>query len=66
MITEKHRELARQAMDKGFNDCKLTNYFGRETRELCDCDQGSTGGCKARVEAIAAALALASEQRGGA
>jgi len=65
MITEKHRELAREAMNKGFNDCKLTYYFGGTAREQCDCDHGATDGCKARVEAIAVALALSPAERGG-
>jgi hypothetical protein len=56
-VTEKDRDVARDAMVSGFNDCQQTNYFGRNARAKCDCDLGAIDGCKARVEAIAKALA---------
>ena len=45
-------QIAKDAMVEGWNGC--TNYFGK-----CDCDLGAIDGCKARVEAIAAAIAKA-------
>lgn len=56
---EKERQAARDAMVAGFNACKQTNHFGLNARQKCDCDLGAIDGCKARVEAIALAIAAA-------
>ena len=52
-------QIAKDAMVEGWNGCKQTNYFGINARARCDCDLGTIDGCKARVEAIAAAIAKA-------
>jgi hypothetical protein len=51
-------QAARDAMVAGWNACKYTNSIGK-LGKLCDCDLGAVDGCKARVEAIAAAIAKA-------
>lgn len=57
--TEQDREKARDAIAAGFRECKQTNYFGHNARQRCDCDLGAVDGCKARIEAIAQAIAAA-------
>lgn len=57
--TDQDREIAKDAMVAGWNECKQTNYFGMGARQKCDCDLGAIDGCKARVEAIARAIAAA-------
>ena len=54
IVTEEDRHKARNAMDVGYNACH--RGWGRG-RAACDCDLGATDGCKARVEAIAEAIA---------
>jgi hypothetical protein len=60
--TEADRQVAKDAMVAGWNACQQTNYFGRNARQKCDCDLGAIDGCKARVEAIANALAAIRER----
>lgn len=57
--TEADRQLARDAMVAGWNACKQTNYFGMNARQKCDCDLGTIDGCRAKVEAVARAIAAA-------
>lgn len=58
IITETDRQMARDAMCEGWNNCKITNYIG-QIGKPCDCDPGAIDGCKARREAIAKAIATA-------
>ncbi len=57
VVRDDDRELAREAIVKGWNSCKLTNNFNIGPQ--CDCDCGAIDGCKAKVEAIAQAIAFA-------
>jgi hypothetical protein len=56
-VTEAHREVARRAMIKGYHDCG----GGFQRVRSCDCDDSRIDGCKARVEAIAAAISQRSK-----
>lgn len=55
VVTDQDRKLARDAMVEGSQHCKQINVIG----SLCDCNLGVIDGCKARVEVIALAIALA-------
>lgn len=57
-ITEEHREAARRAMVRGYHDCG----GGWQRVRSCDCDASRIDGCRARVEAIAAAIAQANDK----
>lgn len=59
VVTDTDRQMARDAMVEGWNECKQVNYFGLNARQKCDCDLGAIDGCKARVEAVAKAIATA-------
>lgn len=58
VVTDTDRELAREAMVEGWNNCKQTNNFQRGAPP-CDCSLGAIDGCKARVEAVARVIAAA-------
>lgn len=56
IVTDFEREMARDALVKGYHDCG--SRWNRGPR-ACDCDDSRIDGCKARVEAIAKAIAAA-------
>jgi hypothetical protein len=58
-MTDFAQRAASKAMDEGFRNCAYTNYFGR--MKPCECDAGATDGCRARRDAIAAAIDAAYE-----
>ena len=55
--TEQDYERARQAIHEAWDNCKMVNYM--RVGHPCGCDQGLVAGCKAKVEAIAKAIAEA-------
>lgn len=60
LVTESDREMAREALFEGYQKCgaNVANCMELTVRQ-CDCDLGAIAGCKARVEALATAIATA-------
>lgn len=57
VVTETDREMAREALAIGWDNCKSCPE--RDDKIACDCDLGAVDGCVAKVEAIAEAIARA-------
>jgi hypothetical protein len=58
-VSDTDREMARDAMVKGWNSCPRKQLFETGKGHDCDCDGGSIVDCKERVEKIAYAIAFA-------
>lgn len=57
--TERDYEQAREALHEAWNNCKMVNSITSRVGHPCDCDHSLVAGCKAKVEAIARAIAAA-------
>lgn len=62
-MTPEDIQAARDAMVAGHDACKMIGHFCRDEDVHCNCDLGKIDGCKARVEAIAAAIAKSRVRR---
>lgn len=58
-VMDVDRQAERNAIVAGFNGCRRMQHVRTGAGEDCDCDCGAIDGCKARVEAIAWAIAAA-------
>lgn len=59
IVTDTDRQMAQDAMVAGYEACQLNPHGFGYKEKRCACDLGSIVGCRARVEAIAAAIATA-------
>lgn len=58
-VSNTDREMARDAMIKGWNSCPRKQLFESGEGKDCECAEGGITSCKERVESIAYAIAFA-------